>query len=93
MDENIILRCQVYDMMELEEFSRVDVCVCGQHIKDILYAVVGEVLVCEREPNNFQDRYALAVKMENSTCLILCIRRPAKITQATVLICLHVYDV
>ena len=38
--------------------------------KDILYAVVSEVLVCEREPNNFQDRYALAVKMENSTCLI-----------------------
>ena len=33
--------------------------VCGQHIyKDIWYAVVGEVLVCEREPNNFQDRYA-----------------------------------
>ena len=44
--------------MELEEF-RVDVCVHGQHIyKDIWYAVVGEVLVFEREPNNFQDRYA-----------------------------------
>ena len=41
--------------LELEEF-RVDVCVRGQHIdKDIWYAVVGEVLVCEREPNNFQD--------------------------------------
>ena len=38
--------------------------------KDIWYAVVGEVLVCEREPNNFQDRYAVAVKKENSTCLI-----------------------
>ena len=36
--------------MELEEF-RVDVCVRGQHIyKDIWYAVVGEVLVCKREP-------------------------------------------
>ena len=45
--------------IELEEF-RVDVCVRGQHIyKDIWYAVVGEVLVCEREPNNFQDRYAV----------------------------------
>ena len=33
-----------------------DVCVRGQHVyKDIWYAVVGEVLVCEREPNNFQD--------------------------------------
>ena len=41
--------------MELEEF-RVSVCVRGQRIyKDIWYAVVGEVLVCEREPNNFQD--------------------------------------
>ena len=48
--------------MELEEFS-VDVCVRGQHIyKDIWYAVVGKVLVCKREPNNFQDRYAVAVK-------------------------------
>ena len=37
--------------MELEEL-RVDVCVCGQHIyKYIWYAVVGEVLVCEREAN------------------------------------------
>ena len=42
-------------MMELEEF-RVDDGVRGQHIyKDIQYAVVGEVLVCEREPNNLQD--------------------------------------
>ena len=41
--------------MELEEI-RVDVCVRGQYIyKDIWHAVVGEVLVCEREPNNFQD--------------------------------------
>ena len=40
--------------MELEEF-RVDVCVRGQYIyKDIWYAVVSEVLVCERESNNFR---------------------------------------
>ena len=52
--------------MKPEEF-RVDVCVRGQHIyKDIWYAVVGEVLVCKREPNNFQDRYSVAVKQENS---------------------------
>ena len=70
--------------MELEEFS-VDVCVRGQHIyKDIWYAVVGEVLVCKREPNNFQDRYAVAVKKENSARLISRTRRPAKITQTTV---------
>ena len=50
--------------MELEEF-RVDICVRGQHIyKDIWYAVVGEVLVCEREPPGY---YAVAVKKENST--------------------------
>ena len=49
--------------MELEEI-RVDICVHGQHMiyKDIWHAVVGEVLVCERESNNFQDRYAVAVK-------------------------------
>ena len=35
----------------------------GYHIYiDIWYAVVSEVLVCDREPNNFQDRYAVAVK-------------------------------
>ena len=86
----IFLRHQARDLMELEEF-RVDVCVHGQHIyKDIWYAVVGEVLVCEREPNNFQDRYAVAVKKENSACLIFTHKATrkniltAKITQATV---------
>ena len=54
MDENITLTSSAW-LMELEEF-RIDVCVRGQHIyKDIWYAVVGEVLVCEREPNNLQD--------------------------------------
>ena len=46
----ILLRRQVRDLMELEEF-RVDVCVHGQHIyKDIWYAVAGEVLVYKMEP-------------------------------------------
>ena len=86
----IKLRHQVHDMMELEEF-RIDVCVCGQHIyKDIWYAVVGEVLVCEREPDNFQDRYAVAVKNENSARLIFVHKvtreniLTAKITQTMV---------
>ena len=49
------------DVMKLEKF-RVDVCVGCYHInKDIWYAVVREVLVCEREPNNSLDRYAVAV--------------------------------
>ena len=76
--------------MELEE-SRVDVCVRGQYIyKDIWYAVVGEVLVCKREPNNFQDRYAVAVKKENFARLIFAHKGTreniltAKITQTTV---------
>ena len=66
----ILLRRQTRDLMELK--FRVDVCVHGQHMiyKDICHAVFGEVLVCEREPNNFQDRYAVAVKKENSARLI-----------------------
>ena len=41
-----------------------DVCVCGYHIyEDIWNAMVGKVLVCEKEPNNSQDRYAIAVTM------------------------------
>ena len=48
--------------MELEEF-RVDIYVRGYHIyKDIWYPVVRKVLVCEREPNNSHDRYAVAVR-------------------------------
>ena len=70
----------------------VDVCVRGQHIyKDIWYAVIGELLVCKREPNNFQDRYfAVAVKKENSVSLIFAHKATreniltAKITQTTV---------
>ena len=52
MDENITLTSSAW-LMELEDF-RVDVCVRGQHIYKVTwYAVVGEVLVCESEPNNF----------------------------------------
>ena len=52
----ILLRRRARDVMELGEFI-VDVCVRGQHIyNDIWYAVVGEVLACEKQPNNFQDR-------------------------------------
>ena len=61
--------------------------VCGQHIyEDIWYAVVGEVLVCEREPPGY---YAVAVKKENSARLIFAHKAicenilTAKITQTT----------
>ena len=55
----ILLRRQARDV----EFRVVvNVCIRGQHIyKDIWYAVLGKVLVCDRDPNNFQDRYAGAV--------------------------------
>lgn len=37
-------------------------CVRGYHVyKDIWEAVIGEELVCDREPNNPRDRYAVAV--------------------------------
>ena len=73
------------------EASRVDVCVRDQYLyKDIWYAVVGEVLVCKKKPNNFQDRYAVAVKKENFARLIFAHKGTreniltAKITQTTV---------
>ena len=64
----------------------------GYHIyKEIWYATVGEVLVCEREPNNFQDKYTIAVKKkENSARLIFAHKATrkniltVKITQTTV---------
>lgn len=34
--------------------------------KDVWEAAVGEVLICEREPDNDSDRYAVAVKKEGT---------------------------
>ena len=49
-------------MIKLKEF-RVDFCVHGYDIyKDIWYAVVSKALLCKRELNNSQDRYAVAEK-------------------------------
>ena len=40
-------------------------CVHGYHIyKEVWAAAVGEVLVCEREPKNAADRYAVSSKEE-----------------------------
>ena len=39
-----------------------DSCICGYHLyQSIWTAVVGESLVCEKEPLNSSDRYAVAV--------------------------------
>ena len=81
----ILLWRPACDLMEQEEI-RVDVCVRGQHVyKDIWYAVVGEVLVCEKEPNNFQD----LIFAHKATCENIL---TAKITQTTVyiIVCMYV---
>ena len=42
-------------------------CFHGYHVyKTVWEATVGEVLVCEREPKNSSDRYAVAVKNEGT---------------------------
>ena len=49
-----------------EELSGVS-CIRGYHVyKDIWDAAIGEVLVCEREPRNVEDRYAIAVKKDET---------------------------
>ena len=48
------------------EFSRVSN-VRGYHVyKDVWDAAIGEVLVCEPEPRNAEDRYAVAVKKDET---------------------------
>ena len=43
-------------------------CIRGYHVyKEVWEAAVGESLVCEREPKNASDRYAVAVKEELSS--------------------------
>ena len=42
-------------------------CIRGYHVyKKVWAATVGEALVCEREPKNSSDRYAVAVKNEGT---------------------------
>ncbi len=42
-------------------------CVRGYHVyREVWEAAVGEILVCEREPDNVSDRYAVAVKREGT---------------------------
>ena len=52
----------IFDDMETCERNS---CVHGYHVyKDIWNAVIGEELVCEREPDNKSDRYAVAVRKD-----------------------------
>ena len=42
-------------------------CICGYHVYEKVWAAtVGEALVCEREPKNSSNRYAVAVKNEGT---------------------------
>ena len=51
----------------MEELLRLS-CVRGYHVyQDVWDAAIGEILTCEREPSNSQDRYAVAVKKEGSS--------------------------
>ena len=53
-------------MEDFGEFSRLS-CIRGYHLsKDTWEATVGESLVCEREPSNAEDRYAVSVKQEDN---------------------------
>ena len=54
-------------------------CVCDYHIyKDIWDAVIGKELLCEREPDNRSDRYAVAIKEDG----IIIGHLPRKISRA-----------
>ena len=54
-------------------------CVHGYHIyKDIWDAVIDEELLCEREPNNRSDQYAVAIKKDG----IIIGHLPHKISRA-----------
>ena len=56
--------CEKFENME--EFER-PCCIRGYHIcKEIWDAAAGEALVCQREPQNGRDRYAVVVKKEGT---------------------------
>ena len=51
----------------MEELFEGNCCIWGYHVyKEEWEAAVGELLVCEREPKNASDQYAVAVKKELS---------------------------
>ena len=49
------------NQLVMEEFER-PCCIRGYHVyQEIWTAAVGEELVCEREPDNSHDRYAIMI--------------------------------
>ena len=56
----------------MKELFEGNCCIQGYHVyKEVWEAAVGESLVCEREPKNASDQYALAVKKELSQDIFL----------------------
>ena len=54
-------------MDDVEELVRT-CCIRGYHVyKETWEATCGEVLVCERDIRNMEDRYAVAVKKDGTT--------------------------
>ena len=52
----------------MEEKSK-EMCIRGFHVyKNVWDAVIGEELQCEREGQNTNDRYAVAVKKKQCHC-------------------------
>ena len=50
----------------MEEYE-IESCVRGYHVyKDVWTADIGELLVCERDQNNVEDRYAVSVKKDGN---------------------------
>ena len=51
---------------KMDEYGRA-LCVRGYHVyREIWEAAVGQVLICEREPRNVKDRYAVAVQKDGT---------------------------
>ena len=55
-------------MEEYEELAGFEAAMYNVY-KEIWQAAVGEVLICEREPHNIQDQYAVAVQKEVESSL------------------------
>ena len=54
-------------MEDVEELART-CCIRGYHVYEETWeATCGEVLVCERDIRNVEDRYAVAVKKDGTT--------------------------
>ena len=62
---NIVQRRQSNNLLVLNSYIR------GYHVyKDVWTPVIGEILTCCQEPNNVKDSEAVAVKSDDSSCIL-----------------------